>query len=41
MDIVWCEWIGDPANWPQRAWVQAHLAPGTLVEITVVTARPG
>jgi len=41
MDAEWCEWIGDPANWPQRACVQADLAPGTLVEITVVAARPG
>ena len=40
MDAEWCEWIGDAANWPQRACVQADLAPGTLVEITVVAARP-
>ena len=40
MDVVWCEWIGDAANWPQRACVQAALAPGTLVEITVIAARP-
>ena len=40
MDAEWCEWIGDSANWPQRACVQADLAPGTLVEITVVAARP-
>ena len=40
MDTEWCEWIGDAANWPQRACVQAALAPGTLVEITVVAARP-
>ena len=39
MDAEWCEWIGDAANWPQRACVQAALAPGTLVEITVVAAR--
>ena len=39
MDAVWCEWIGPPANWPQRACVQAALAPGTLVEITVIAAR--
>ena len=30
MDAEWCEWIGDAANWPQRACVQADLAPGTL-----------
>ena len=41
MDAEWCEWIGDTENWPQRACVQADLAPGTLVEITVVAARPG
>ena len=39
MDTVWCEWIGPPENWPQRACVQAALAPGTLVEITVIAAR--
>lgn len=38
MDAVWCEWIGGPQNWPQRACVQAQLAPNTLVEITVVAA---
>ena len=36
MDGVWCEWIGGPQNWPQRACVQAQLAAHTLVEITVV-----
>ena len=40
MDAEWCEWIGEAANWPQRACVQAALAPGTLVEITVVAVRP-
>ena len=40
MDAEWCEWSGGSANWPQRACVQAELAPGTLVEITVVAARP-
>ena len=39
MDSVWCEWIGEPENWPQRACVQAALVPGTLVEITVVAAK--
>jgi enamine deaminase RidA (YjgF/YER057c/UK114 family) len=39
MDDVWCEWIGPPENWPQRACVQAALAPDTLVEITIVAAR--
>ena len=40
MDAVWCDWIGEASNWPQRACVQADLAPGTLVEITVIAARP-
>ncbi|MCB1742858.1 MAG: RidA family protein [Gammaproteobacteria bacterium] len=39
MDEVWCEWAGDAGEWPQRACVQAALAPGTLVEITVIAAR--
>src|SRR5262245_38424914 len=38
MDEVWNQWIG-PENWPQRACVQAGLAPHTLVEITVIAAR--
>ena len=33
------EWIGGPESRPQRACVQAALAPGTLVEITVIAAR--
>lgn len=39
MDEVWCAWVGSAENWPQRACVQAQLAPGTLVEITVIAAR--
>ncbi len=39
MDRVWCEWIGPPECWPQRACVEAALAPGHLVEITLVAAR--
>ena len=39
MDAVWCEWIGASSNWPQRACVQANLAPGTLVEITIIATR--
>src|SRR5205823_6419077 len=38
MDEVWNHWIGSE-NWPQRACVQAGLAPGVLVEITVIAAR--
>jgi enamine deaminase RidA (YjgF/YER057c/UK114 family) len=37
MDAVWCDWIGDSENWPQRACVGADLAGDDLVEI-VVTA---
>jgi len=37
MDAVWCDWIGDAENWPQRACVGADLAGDDLVEI-VVTA---
>ena len=39
MDAEWCAWIGGPEHWPQRACVQAALASGTLVEITVIAAR--
>ena len=39
MDAEWCGWISGPEHWPQRACVQAALAPGTLVEITVIAAR--
>jgi enamine deaminase RidA (YjgF/YER057c/UK114 family) len=39
MDEVWNEWIGPKENWPQRACVQAGLAPGVLVEITVIAVR--
>lgn len=39
MDRVWRDWIpGD--GWPQRACVQAALAPGDLVEIVVTAALP-
>ena len=40
LDEVWNPWIG-PEHWPQRACVQAGLAPGVLVEITVIAARAG
>jgi len=39
MDEVWCNWIGPPENWPQRACVQAQLTTHTLVEITLIAAR--
>lgn len=38
MDAVWCDWIGDQTNWPQRACVGTALAGDTLVEITVTAA---
>ena len=38
MDKVWCEWIGDAENWPQRACVGADLAGNVLVEIVTVAA---
>ena len=38
MDAVWNDWIGRH-DWPQRACVQAALAPDTLVEITLIAAR--
>ena len=38
-DRLWNEWIGaDPSHWPQRAVLQAALAPGLLVELTAVAA---
>ena len=36
IDAVWNAWIGPEKNWPQRACVQAALAGGADVEITVV-----
>ena len=38
MDAVWCEWVGDEENWPQRACVGANLAGNDLVEIVVTAA---
>jgi enamine deaminase RidA (YjgF/YER057c/UK114 family) len=38
MDAAWNEWLG-PEHWPQRACVQVGLAPGVLVEISVIAAR--
>ena len=38
MDEVWCEWIGEADNWPQRACVGADLAGNDLVEIVTVSA---
>lgn len=40
MDEVWCEWIGSPENWPQRACVGADLGDDvTLIEIVVIAAQ--
>ncbi|MEM7443095.1 MAG: RidA family protein [Pseudomonadota bacterium] len=38
MDAVWCDWIGEKENWPQRACVGADLAGDDLVEIVVTAA---
>ena len=39
MDLVWCEWIGDAENWPQRACVGADLAGSDLIEIVVTATQ--
>jgi enamine deaminase RidA (YjgF/YER057c/UK114 family) len=40
-DKAWLKWVGvDPRYWPQRSCVGATLSRGTLVEITVMAARP-
>lgn len=39
MDAVWCDWIGGPENWPQRACVGADLAGNDLVEIVITAAQ--
>ena len=39
MDAVWCDWIGGPENWPQRACVGADLAGTDLIEIVVTAAQ--
>lgn len=41
MDAVWCDWIGDAENWPQRACVGADLAGDDLVEIVVTAIELG
>ena len=38
MDQVWCDWIGPPENWPQRACIGTDLAEEDKVEIVVVAA---
>ena len=39
MDAVWCDWIGPPENWPQRACVGADLAGNDLIEVVVTAAQ--
>ena len=40
MDEVWCDWIGERENWPQRACVGADFGgDGTLIEIVVIAAQ--
>ena len=39
MDAVWCDWIGDESNWPQRACIGVDLAGNDLIEIVVVAVR--
>lgn len=38
MDAIWCDWIGGPENWPQRACVGADLAGDDLIEVVVTAA---
>ncbi len=38
MDAVWCDWIGPPENWPQRACIGTDLAEEDKVEIVLVAA---
>ena len=38
MDAVWCDWIGPPENWPQRACVGADLAGDDMIEVVVTAA---
>ena len=39
MDEVWCDWIGDEQNWPQRACIGVSLDGNDLVEIVVVAKQ--
>lgn len=40
IDAVWCQWIGGPENWPQRACVGAALAGSDIVEIVDTASLP-
>ena len=39
MDEIWCEWIGDQNNWPQRACIGVSLANADLIEVVVVATE--
>ena len=39
MDEVWCAWIGEQDNWPQRACIGVDLANADLIEIVVVAIQ--
>lgn len=39
MDEIWCDWIGDESNWPQRACIGVDLAGDDLIEIVVIAAQ--
>ncbi len=39
MDEVWCDWIGEKENWPQRACIGTDLAGNDLIEIVVTAAQ--
>lgn len=39
MDAVWCDWIGEPENWPQRACVGTDLAGEDMVEIVITAVQ--
>jgi enamine deaminase RidA (YjgF/YER057c/UK114 family) len=41
LDQSWNAWVGsNPQHWPQRACIEAVLSRGTLIEISVIAARP-
>ncbi len=39
MDKVWCEWIGQKKNWPQRACIEADMGEDSLIEVVVIAAE--
>ncbi len=40
MDAIWCDWVGEAENWPQRACVGADLAGADMIEIVAIAAMP-